>query len=238
MALILLLFSVPFVLSFGSGSGFAQLISDKIGVLKRKNQELAERIERLEHRIKARSAIIADLKKELDSYAAFSDSLNKLDSLKYVAYNSEECRVQENLIPRPSVQKRATLPSIKTERAKITHNFTRLNSKYDLTSSDYAVSCERDPAAINAVFNRHVRVLQDLYQQALKRDPDLKGSITLRFNLTRDGHVENIETVKSTLNFPELEQAVAEKVKNWKDFGKVSGGSEDRKYKKTLRFGE
>lgn len=238
MALIMLLLGALFVLSIGPGTGFAHFISDKIGALKRKNQELAERIERIEHRIKARSAVIADLKNELDSYTAFSDSLGELDSLKLVSPNFRESHVQENLLPRPAVQEPATLSRILPERAKITHNVGRLNARKGLADSGFTVPPEREPATINAVFNRHIPVLQDLYRQALKRDPDLKGSITLRFKLTKEGHIKDIETVKSTLNLPELELAIEEKVRNWRDFGEVCESNEDKKYKKTLRFGE
>lgn len=238
MALVMLLLGALFVLSIGSGTGFAHFISDKIDVLKRKNQELAKRIERIEYRIKARSAIIADLKNELDSYTAFSDSLGELDSLKLVSPNFKEGYVQENLLPRPAIEKPATLPNILTESAKITHNVGRLNSRKGLTDSDLTVSPEREPATINAVFNRHIPVLQDLYRQALKHDPDLKGSITLRFKLTKEGHIKDIETVKSTLNLPELELAIEEKVRNWRDFGEICESNEDKRYKKTLRFGE
>ncbi len=238
MALVMLLLGALFVLSIGPGTGFAHFFSDKIGVFKRKKQELAARIERIEYRIKARSEIIADLKNELDSYTAFSDSLGELDSLKLFSLNCRENHVPENLLPRPAIQKPATLSRILPERTKTTPNVGRLNSRKGLTDSGFTVSSEREPATINAVFNRHIPVLQDLYRQALKRDPDLKGSITLRFKLTREGHIKDLETVESTLNLPELELAIEEKVRTWRDFGEVYESNEDKKYKKTLRFGE
>ncbi len=62
-------------------------------------------------------------------------------------------------------------------------------------------------------FDRFNGALQALYQRALRDNPALQGSVTVKLTITADGAVSACEVVSSQLNDPELEQKIAMRIK-------------------------
>jgi TonB family protein len=53
------------------------------------------------------------------------------------------------------------------------------------------------------------------YEKFLKRDPSLKGKITVRFTITAEGTVNNIQILENTTGNTDLEAEIVRKVKMW-----------------------
>jgi TonB family protein len=63
-------------------------------------------------------------------------------------------------------------------------------------------------ASILAVVRAYQAPLRACYQQGLARDPDLAGTVVLRFDVDAGGSVQNLSVSRSTLASPEVAQCV------------------------------
>jgi outer membrane biosynthesis protein TonB len=84
-------------------------------------------------------------------------------------------------------------------------------------SGDNAVAGRTDEE-IQIVFDRYKSALYRLYNQALRRDPTLKGQVILKLTIEPDGSVSLCELKSSDMNAPELTAQVVERVRGF-DFG-------------------
>lgn len=96
----------------------------------------------------------------------------------------------------------------------------------------------RTEDAISSVIISHNRTIQDCYKQSLKRNPTIKGKITIRFSVSVEGHVKEVKIIKSTLNDDLLEKCIVIRIQKWKDFGAISNGSDEIYYRQTFVFGK
>jgi len=96
----------------------------------------------------------------------------------------------------------------------------------------------RDPQAIRSVIQRHDPAIADLYQRELRNYPGLRGSLTLRFQIDRNGYLVNPEIVDTTLRAPGLEQKILEKMQRWRDFGESLDHTGEARYQLTYVFGD
>lgn len=71
---------------------------------------------------------------------------------------------------------------------------------------------------IRKVFDRYGTRLNNPYQRALRDDPNLAGTLTLKLTIAPDGSVTNCAVASSQLNNPELEAKIVALVKSF-DFG-------------------
>lgn len=71
---------------------------------------------------------------------------------------------------------------------------------------------------IRKVFDRYGTRLNNPYQRALRDDPNLAGTLTLRLTIAPDGRVTDCSVASSQLNNPELEAKIVALVKGF-DFG-------------------
>ncbi len=92
--------------------------------------------------------------------------------------------------------------------------------------------------AISRVILSHNRTIQDCYKQSLKRDPKLRGKITIRFSVSTEGYVKEVKILKSTLNDAILETCIVSRIKKWKNFGVISNGSDEIYYRQSFVFGK
>jgi TonB family protein len=90
-------------------------------------------------------------------------------------------------------------------------------------SGDAASSEERSMVAIQSIVNREKMRLVRVYENWLKRDPELKGTIKVKFTILPSGQVSNVSIVKSTMNNAEFEQNVVRYIQRWQ-FPPISGG--------------
>lgn len=83
----------------------------------------------------------------------------------------------------------------------------------------------RDEAGVYRTVTSYNGGLRFLYNNALKKNPMLRGKITVRLTISAEGKVRKVEMTSSTLNFPELEEAIINRIYLWK-FPEAKG-SED-----------
>lgn len=86
---------------------------------------------------------------------------------------------------------------------------------------------------IRKVFDRYGTRLNNPYQRALRDDPNLAGSLTLKLTIAPDGSVTACSVASSQLNNPELEAKIVALVKSF-DFG--AGNFEAYNAPYTLNF--
>ena len=96
-----------------------------------------------------------------------------------------------------------------------------------------------EDSAISRVIVANNQTIQECYKQALSRNPNLKGKITIRFCVSSSGYVKEVKIIKSTLHDEIFESCIISKVMDWKDFGVISSGSSDEIfYRQTYVFGK
>lgn len=82
---------------------------------------------------------------------------------------------------------------------------------------------KRDPQAINDVVASHRSSIKMSYEKYLKRDPNLKGKITLRITISASGSVSAVNIVENSTGNNEFADEVIRKVKMWQ-FEPVTDG--------------
>ncbi|MBN2010604.1 AgmX/PglI C-terminal domain-containing protein [candidate division KSB1 bacterium] len=95
----------------------------------------------------------------------------------------------------------------------------------------------RTPEQVTAVIVSHNQSIQDCYKQILKKNPAINGKIMLRFSVTPEGTIGNVEIINSTLNDVFLEKCIVRRVKRWNDFGACNPIVGDVFYRQTYVFG-
>ncbi|MDZ7372894.1 MAG: TonB family protein [candidate division KSB1 bacterium] len=95
----------------------------------------------------------------------------------------------------------------------------------------------RDPDAVSAVVSSHNAAIQYCYQRALRRNPDLKGKVVVRFTITPEGTVKNVEVVSSTLNDPDVIDCILSRIRRWDDFGAIDPSLGDATFRQVYAFG-
>ncbi len=96
---------------------------------------------------------------------------------------------------------------------------------------------QRDPDDISAVVNRHNAAIQACYQRELRRNPDLKGKIVVRFTISYQGRVTHVELLSSTLNNERVERCVLSRIRRWDDFGVIDRNMGDTTFRQVYTFG-
>jgi TonB family protein len=98
-----------------------------------------------------------------------------------------------------------------------------ITSKAPEITGESATSEERSQAAIGRVVTREQQRLKRVYEDWLKRDPQLSGNLTVKFTILPEGGVSNVSIVKSTTNNSDFDEAVLRYIKRWQ-FPPVQGG--------------
>jgi TonB family protein len=78
-----------------------------------------------------------------------------------------------------------------------------------------ALTGGRSRASIMRVVMQNLAALRYAYNKRLREKPGLKGKITCKFAIDEFGKVIFCQVVESTINDPQLEQEVVEKIKRW-----------------------
>ncbi|RMF66114.1 MAG: TonB family protein [Calditrichaeota bacterium] len=95
----------------------------------------------------------------------------------------------------------------------------------------------RNPDDIQAVVLRHNKAIQYCYERQLKRNPKLRGKIVVRFTITPEGTVKDVEIVYSDLNNAAVERCVVNRIRRWNDFGVVDASLGNTTIRQTYAFG-
>jgi len=96
---------------------------------------------------------------------------------------------------------------------------------------------QRNPDDISAVVSKHNAAIQACYQRELRRNPDLKGKIVVRFTISPNGNVTHVELVSSTLNNERVERCVLSRIRRWDDFGAIDESLGDTTFRQVYTFG-
>ena len=75
---------------------------------------------------------------------------------------------------------------------------------------------------LQIVFDRYKATLYRLYNRELRRDPRLRGQLIIKLTIEPDGSVSSCVVQSSTLQAPQLEAQVVERVRAF-DFGAIEG---------------
>jgi TonB family protein len=83
---------------------------------------------------------------------------------------------------------------------------------------------ERSQAAIGRIVTRETQRLKRVYEDWLKRDPQLAGNLTVKFTILPTGAVSNLSIVKSSTSNGDFDEAILRYIKRWQ-FPAVEGAS-------------
>jgi len=95
----------------------------------------------------------------------------------------------------------------------------------------------RHPEHLSQVVAGHNRAIQDCYKQLLKRQPGLKGKLTVRIVINPEGSVIMAEILNSTINNPKIEKCVLRRIRRWNNFGRCDPKIGNVAFRQVYRFG-
>ncbi|MFQ5750650.1 MAG: AgmX/PglI C-terminal domain-containing protein, partial [bacterium] len=95
----------------------------------------------------------------------------------------------------------------------------------------------RDQDDVQAIVVKHNSSIQYCYERELKRNPNLKGKLVIRFTITPRGTIKKVEIVSSTLNNRKVEQCVISRIRRWTDFGAIASSYGDTTIRQVYAFG-
>jgi TonB family protein len=104
-------------------------------------------------------------------------------------------------------------------------------------SEDGKATGSRDRDAVAAVVAKHTSAIQFCYQRELKRSPNLKGKVVVRFVITPQGAIESVTILSSTLSNATVESCIAERIKRWDDFGAIDPAKGNTTFRQVYTFG-
>lgn len=95
----------------------------------------------------------------------------------------------------------------------------------------------RNAEHVTRVVLAHNRAIQDCYKQALKKNPDLKGKVIVRFSVTPEGHIDLVNVIKTTVDYEPLLKCIVNRIRRWNDFGESDPSLGTVSYRQTYMFG-
>jgi TonB family protein len=98
-------------------------------------------------------------------------------------------------------------------------------------------NANRSMDAIQKVMLNHVPAIRYCYERELRRNPELKGKITVRVTVSPDGSVKDAEIASSTMNDERVERCILSRVRMWKDFPRIDPNEGDVAFKQVYSFG-
>ena len=98
-------------------------------------------------------------------------------------------------------------------------------------------SVYRSAEAIQEVLMSHVPAIRYCYERELKRNPTLKGKVSVRITLSPDGSVKDATIVSSTLDNERVERCILARIRLWKDFNPIDPSEGDVTFRQVYTFG-
>ncbi len=106
-----------------------------------------------------------------------------------------------------------------------------------IEGSDGVKAESRNPDDVSAIVNKHNSAIQYCYQRELKRNPNLKGKLVVRFTIAPSGKVKIVNIISSTLNNARVERCILERIKRWDDFGVIDPAKGNAVFRQVYTFG-
>ncbi len=85
-----------------------------------------------------------------------------------------------------------------------------------MPSAQADVETERTQASIQRVVNTEIRRLRRVYEDWLKRDPEISGTLTIQFSILPSGEVTGLSVLSSTTGNDEFDNHILRYVVRWK----------------------
>ncbi len=95
----------------------------------------------------------------------------------------------------------------------------------------------RTPEQVTKVIQSHARTIQDCYQQAVRRNPELKGKVTVRISVAPNGRVVDVQLVESTIQDAQMLRCILHRIRRWRDFGVINDEAGILNYRQSYVFG-
>lgn len=95
----------------------------------------------------------------------------------------------------------------------------------------------RKAEQVTKVILAHNRAIQDCYKQALKKHPELRGKVVVRFSVTPEGLVDLVEVINSTIDHEQMLNCIVNRIRRWNDFGESDLSLGTVSYRQTYVFG-
>ena len=108
------------------------------------------------------------------------------------------------------IKQRDTSEIIAEKRGIIKEELNK--NKEGISSADR----KRNEAEVYRIVSTYIGGLKYLYNNTLRKNPSLKGKITVKIVISQDGKVVKSEVVSSTLGSPELEEAIINRIYRWR----------------------
>lgn len=97
-------------------------------------------------------------------------------------------------------------------------------------------SAYRSPEAIRQILLGHVPAIRYCYERELKRDPELKGKLSVRITVSAEGHVTAAEVISSSLN-TRVDRCILARIRLWKDFKPIERTEGSITFRQVYTFG-
>lgn len=150
-------------------------------------------------------------------------SVTGIKGAKSIVSNKE---IQASLSPLEQASYRTVAKNTEIEESSIS-----------LLAKTGSKATARKAEHITRVVLDHNRAIQDCYKQALKKQPDLKGKVVVRFSVTPEGKVDLVEVIKSTIDYEPMVNCIVNRIRRWNDFGESDRSLGTVSYRQTYVFG-
>lgn len=84
-------------------------------------------------------------------------------------------------------------------------------------------STEIDQAKLGAFIKARMGLIKACYENALKRNPNLKGKIAIRFTILETGGLADLQTVTNSMGSPDVAGCITATMRSWRTQFKPSG---------------
>ncbi len=128
--------------------------------------------------------------------------------------------------------------SVVTRKSDIeTVELAPLTEESHLQGGGGSVAGARDVNEVSAIVYSHSQAIQYCYERELKRNPELKGKVVVRFTILPNGTVTNATILSSTLDNENVERCILSRVSRWDDFGAIDERLGNAVFRQVYTFG-
>ncbi|HHS14004.1 MAG TPA: TonB family protein [bacterium] len=128
-------------------------------------------------------------------------------------------------------------PAGEGEQASLTRKGDVMVEKPSEVQGTGTRSQYRSAEAIQEVLMSHNPAIRYCYERELKRNPALKGKITVRITVEPEGNVSDAVILASTLNNERVERCILARIRLWKDFPPIDPSEGSVTFRQVYAFG-
>ncbi|NOZ60473.1 MAG: TonB family protein [Calditrichaeota bacterium] len=194
---------------------------------------------------KSTGKAVKDILSEADlAQGKFKQTLDDVDAIHRGQSASEELAQRDQRVRRKNrADEEADLGNLIARRERVASaNVSRQQNlekrrQTAVRQKEPQLVGQRNPDDISAIVSKHNAAIQACYQRELRRNPDLKGKIVVRFTISVNGNVTQVELISSTLNNERVERCVLSRIRRWDDFGAIDRTLGETTFRQIYTFG-